>query len=63
MVGGILDGWRNTGWLRIMGWLEQNWMVEEYRIVGGIQDGWRNTGWLEEYRLVDEIQDGWRNIG
>ena len=27
MVGGIQDGWRNTGWL------------EEYRIVGGIQDG------------------------
>jgi hypothetical protein len=34
MVGGIQDGWRNTGWLK------------EYRMVERIQDGWRNTGFL-----------------
>ena len=67
MVGEILDGWRNTGWLKITGWLEQNWMVEEYkwlrntglveeyRMVGGIQVGLRNTGFLEEYRMKEGI--------
>ena len=33
MVGGIQDGWRNTGWL------EEYRMIEGIRIIGGIQDG------------------------
>ena len=46
------DGWKNTGWLKNTGCLE------EYRMVGGIQDGRRNIGWLKECRMVEGILDG-----